>query len=307
MDKNMREYLNKNLIGNVRSGTRGEKDNPIKLAYFNVHTDKSTPELAVEIFNEVYNKPNKLKIKFFNQSPLVEGFQKYEGKKLKCYGNGKEARVLDEDGKRKAIECKADECPYRKNKQCKKVGRLYFIIDKLQDEGIWCYPMGSEKGIENVKRRIERANRLGQDLTCNWYELYLKAEDAIMGKNYIPDIKKLENYENINNTKVVEHQDKISNNKNTNEPNKNINYLKILEFKKTMYEDKEVPKIICIDTSSKKHELILMPESRQDILNVKVESIIMPISISTRSNFTILNDYKIVKAVENNTENKKAV
>ena len=39
----------------------------------------------------------------------------------------------------------------------------------------------------------------------------------------------------------------------------------------------------------------------------KVESIIMPISISTRSNFTILNDYKIVKAVENNTENKKAV
>ena len=54
MDKNMREYLNKNLIGNVRSGTRGEKDNPIKLAYFNVHTDKSTPELAVEIFNEVF-------------------------------------------------------------------------------------------------------------------------------------------------------------------------------------------------------------------------------------------------------------
>ena len=107
--------------------------------------------------------------------------------------------------------------------------------------------------------------------------------------------------------KLVEHQDKISNNKNTNETNKNINYLKILEFKKTMYEDKEVSKIICIDTSSKKHELILMPDGRQDILNVKVESIIMPISISTRSNFTILNDYKIVKAVENNTENKKAV
>ena len=50
-----------------------------------------------------------------------------------------------------------------------------------------------------------------------------------------------------------------------------------------------------------------MPESKQDILKVKTESIIMPISISTRNNFTILNDYKIIKAMENNTENKKAV
>ena len=46
-----------------------------------------------------------------------------------------------------------------------------------------------------------------------------------------------------------------------------------------------------------------MPESKQDILNVMPESIIMPISISARNNFNILNDYKIVKAV---TENEKS-
>lgn len=304
MDGKMREYINKNLIGNIRSGTRGEKDNPVKLAYFNVHTDKSTPELAVEIFNEVYNKPNKLKIKFLNQSPLLEGFQRYDGKKLGCYGNGKEARALDNAGKRQVIECKADNCQYRKDKKCKKVGRLYFIIDKLQDEGIWCYPMGSEKGIENVKKRIERANRLGQDLTKDWYELYLKAEDAIIGKNYIPDIKKLEAVENTN----ISNGEQNNKNNNSSKTNKNVTYLKIVEFKKAVYGDKEVSKIICMDTSLKKHELILMPESNQDILKVKAESIIMPISVSTRNNFTILNDYKIVKAiVENNTENKKAV
>ena len=50
-----------NVIGNVRSGTRGEKDNPVKLAYFDVHTDNSTSELSVEIFNEKYHQPNKLK------------------------------------------------------------------------------------------------------------------------------------------------------------------------------------------------------------------------------------------------------
>lgn len=307
MDEKMREYINKKLIGNIRSGTRGEKDKPVKLAYFNVHTDKSTPELAVEIFNEIYNKPNKLKIRFFNQNPLVEGLQRYEGKKLKCYGNGREARTLDNDGKRQGIECKGDNCQYRKDRKCKRVGRLYFIIDKLEDEGIWCYPMGSEKGIENVKRRIERANRLGQDLTKDWYELYLKAEDAIIGKNYIPDIKKLEAVENTN-ISNGEQNNKNNNSSKTNKTNKNVTYLKIVEFKKAVYEDKEVSKIICMDTSLKKHELILMPESNQDILKVKAESIIMPISVSTRNNFTILNDYKIVKAiVENNTENKKAV
>ncbi len=36
--------------------------------------------------------------------------------------------------------------------------------------------MGSEEGIENVSRRIERANRLGIDLTNDWYELYLRAK-----------------------------------------------------------------------------------------------------------------------------------
>ena len=160
--------------------------------------------------------------------------------KLKCYGNGREARTLDNDGKRQGIECKGDNCQYRKDRKCKKVGRLYFIIDKLEDEGIWCYPMGSEKGIENVKRRIERANRLGQDLTKDWYELYLKAEDAIIGKNYIPDIKKLEAVENTN----ISNGEQNNNSPKTNKTNKNVTYLKIVEFKKAVYEDKEVSKII---------------------------------------------------------------
>ncbi len=300
-----------NVIGNVRSGTRGEKDNPVKLAYFDVHTDKSTSELAVEIFNEVYNKPTKLRIKFATQNPLIEGFQKYEGKKLKCYGNGKEARVLDDKGKRQAIECKADKCPYRKNRQCKKVGRLYFILDKLEDEGIWCYPMGSEKGIENIKRRIDRANRIGQDLTADWYELYLRAEDAIIGKNYIPDIRRIEtvNSQNTENKVVESNKSNNSNQVNTSQKQsqKNVNYLKIVDFQKTKYQDKEVSKIICINTSSKKQELILLPEGKQDILRLRTESIILPLSISTRENCAILNDYKIVKAVTDSLENKKAV
>ena len=294
--------MEKNIIGNVRTGIRGEKDKPIKLAYFDVHLDNSTPALAVEIFNEIYNHPKSLKIKFVNQHPLVVGYQKYEGKKLRCYGNGKNARRVEEQGKRKTIECNARECPYRNKRECKRVGRLYFIIDKLEDEGIWCYPMGSEKGIDNIKMRIDRANRLGKDLTADWYELYLKAEDTIMGRNYIPDIKLMEkkSQQTVDNSSTLNSRENdVSQIKKT----KNLNYLKVISFEKTKYEDKIVPKIICINTSSEKKELILLPESKQDILNVMPESIIIPISISARNNFNILNDYKIVKAV---TENEKS-
>lgn len=308
MDGNMQKYLNNEVIGNVRTGTRGEKDNPVKLAYFDVHTDNSTSELAVEIFNEKYKQPNSLIIRFVNQQPMEVGFQRYEGKKLKCYGNCKEAREMDDKGKRQTIACNPNECPYRQKKKCKMVGRLYFIIKNLEDEGVWCYPMGSEKGIRNIWRRIARANRIGEDLTNDWYELYLRPEDAAIGKNYIPDIRKIEsnNNENINKQGNTPKE-----NSNINKPNEqkqpkkqNNNYLKIIKFEKTQYENKEVPKIICIDTSSKKHELILMPESKQDILKVSAESIILPLSISTRENMSILNDYNIVKVV---SENKKAV
>lgn len=308
MEGNMQKYLNSEVIGNVRTGTRGEKDNPVKLAYFDVHTDNSTSELAVEIFNEKYTQPSSLVIKFVNQKPMDVGFQRYEGKKLKCYGNSKEAREMDDKGKRQTIACNPNECPYRQKRKCKMVGRLYFIIKNLEDEGVWCYPMGSEKGIRNIWRRIARANRIGEDLTNDWYELYLRPEDAAIGKNYIPDIRKIESVSNKNVSKQESKPKESSNTNKIKEPNKpkqqNNNYLKIMKFEKTNYENKELPKIICIDTSSKKHELILMPESKQDILKVAVESIILPLSISTRENMSILNDYNIVKVV---SENKKVV
>ena len=296
--------MEKIIIGNVRTGTRGEKDKPIKLPYFDVHLDNSTSSLAVEIFNEVYNHPKCLKIKFVNQNPLVIGFQKYEGKKLVCYGNGNKARRLEEQGKRTNIECNPANCMYRKKGECKRVGRLYFVIKKLEDEGIWCYPMGSEKGIDNIKMRVDRANRIGKDLTADWYELYLKAENGIMGKNYIPDIRLSEEKKS---QQVIDNNvtpAPMSYNKKQINNQKNLNYLKVISFEKAKYEDKIVPKIICINTSSEKKELILLPESKQDILKVLPESIIMPVSISSRNNFNILNDYKIVREI---TEDKKVV
>ena len=52
MGMNLQEFMKDKILGNVRSGTRDKDDRPVKLAYFDVHEDKTTSSLAVEIFNE---------------------------------------------------------------------------------------------------------------------------------------------------------------------------------------------------------------------------------------------------------------
>ena len=64
MGVNVQEFVNDKVIGNIKIGKRNEKGNPQKYGYFNVHLDKMTSSLAVELFNEVYDKPDKLKIRF---------------------------------------------------------------------------------------------------------------------------------------------------------------------------------------------------------------------------------------------------
>ena len=99
-------------------------------------------------------------------------------------------------GKKQNIECNAEKCIFKQKRECKYKARLYFLIEGLENEGVWCYPIGSEKGIRKICARIVRANRLKEDLTKDWYELYLNEEDApTKGKNYIPDIRKLEKIE----------------------------------------------------------------------------------------------------------------
>ena len=308
--------MNSNILGNVRTGMRGENDRPIKLSYFNVHIDKSTSSLAVELFNKAYNKPSKLKIKFASQNPLNVYMERYEGKRRKCYGNGKKARVFNDKGESKIIECNEKECPYRNTnpKQCKDAARLYFFMEKISpEEGLWCFPIGSEKGIRYIKQRIARANRMNVDLTKNWYELYLITEDApTVGKNYIPDIREVEK---INKEKIEigsnEKKQEETNNSNGNkkENNNDLKYLMIKGFLMTMYKNKKVPKIKFINTEKKEVELILLPEDNQDILKLQPGSIILPLRLTKTENnkIILLHDYKVLKAITKKIENKKAV
>lgn len=331
MEKSLKECIKGNLLGNVRTGTRGKNDRPIKLEYFNVHIDKSTPSLAVELFNKAYNNPDSIKIKFVCQKPMVSYYERYEGKRRQCYGNGEKAKVFDDKGKAEIIECNVNKCPYRQSRKCKKAARLYFYMERISaDEGVWCFPIGSEKGINYIEQRIERANRLGQDLTNGWYELYLITEDAPRGgKNYIPDIREIiegtkKETHITNNKKTEENKNQIP--KNTvssiceNKNNKQIadtqnkdNLKKCLMYKGsqiTIYKNQKVPKLKFMNVEKQDLELILMPNNKKDnqqILYLKPGTIIMPLKMVKEDANTILYEYKVLKAISDEIENKKAV
>ena len=291
MGVDIQEFVSNNILGNIRTGAR-KNDITVKYGYFDVHIDKTTSSLAVELFNEAYNKPTSLKIRFVNQNPMDVHLERYAGKKRKCFGNSKEAIFIDDNGKKKKIPCNGKSCPYFETGECKYIGRLKFLTDKLQDEGVWCYTTGNQKGIKKIATRIARSNRKNEDLTKDWYELFLVAEDSsYKGKNYVPDIRRL--------NPIRENNDESTNGNNKTEENKvrndTINYLMIIGIEEFMYEDKKVKKIKFKDTSLKEQELIILPESNQEILELKEKSIIQPISISRKDDIGILNSYKIIK------------
>lgn len=192
MGMDMKEVLKDNLLGNIRIGTRGNNDRPVKLDYFDVHIDKSTSSMAVELFNEKFNKPKSLIVRFVRDNPMDTYLERYEGRKRMCVGNAKVAISIDENAKKKQIECKYEECEHYKKGKCKLLGRLYFEIKGLEEEGIWCFPVGNQKAIKNnFAKRFARAEKIGEKLTENWYELFLVPEDSIYGRHYVPDIKKI--------------------------------------------------------------------------------------------------------------------
>ena len=78
-------------------------------------------------------------------------------------------------------------------------------------------------------------------------------------------------------------------------------------FMMTIINNTKVVKIKFVDTNKKEIELIIMPETNQEILNLKPGSIILPTKINETGNYKELQDYKIVKEVLNLIENKKAV
>lgn len=300
------EYLSNRILGNVRTGKRGENDRPIKLDYFDVHLDKSTSSLAIEIFNSKYNKPKSLKIKFVKDKPFDLYLERYEGRKRKCFGNNEMAKLIDDKGKEQMIKCDCKTCEYKKNKKCKYIMRIYARIYGLEEEGIWSFQIKSEQGISNILLRIARAKRLNEDISKDWYEIFLNPVDApTKGLNYIPDIRKVAEIENKNSSKIDDSNKNSESNKNNNTNTMQENYIMLKGKSKVKYNEKDALKMIFINTKKEDVSYIILPEENKKILDLKEKSIILPLSVSKRENIEILNDFKLIKEPEDKAQKYK--
>ena len=78
----------------------------------------------------------------------------------------------------------------------------------------------------------------------------------------------------------------------------------------TIYKNQKVPKLKFMNVQKQDLELILMPNEKKDneqILYLKPGSIILPLKTIKEDTNTILYQYKVLKAISDEIENKKAV
>jgi len=296
--------MNQNdFLGNVRTGTRGEKDNPIALSYFDVHKDRSTSMLAVEIFNQTFNKSTELIIKPEGEDALKIYYELYKGKTLKCIGNDKYGKMLNDKGKRENVVCNS-ECEHRKNNTCKKRGRLHFRIKGIEDEGIWCYPIGSENGIENIQKYLDYMKKKDIDISNEWFRLFLEGQYNGARKNYIPDIQRLNlkfNNELIQDNKKEESKPTTQVQSSQDEK---LNYILYKGARMVKVQNENLPQLLFKTTKGEDVLYLLNQKSNKSILKLDKESVILPTKINNINGAVILEDYKIIRAVP--IETKKA-
>lgn len=289
------------FLGNVRTGTRGEKDNPIALSYFDVHKDRSTSMLAVEIFNQTFNKPTELIIQPEGEDALKIYYELYKGKTLKCIGNDKHGKMLNDKGKRESIMCNS-ECEYRKNNTCKKRGRLHFRIKGIEDEGIWCYPIGSENGIDNIKRYLDYMKKRNIDISNEWFRLFIEGQYNGARKNYIPDIQRLNLKSNNgtpqdNNKKETKPIAKVQNSQD-----EKLNYLLYKGARMVKVQNENLPQLLFKTTKGEDILYLINQKSNKNILKLGKDTVILPTKINNINETAILEDYKIIRAVPRETK-----
>ena len=145
-------------VGNIKIGGKGDKRKgkggkpdwylPVKFDHFKVTTTERgkdnnfLPDEAV-MTSIGENEPKAIRVRFpFDDPALIfqTSYQKYNGRKLECEGNGIIAERRDKDGKIIEGKCDGGECKYMIDKSCKPSGRLAcHLPDSPHYGGIYMY------------------------------------------------------------------------------------------------------------------------------------------------------------------------
>lgn len=192
---NLQDLVRERVIGNIKTGTKGENGLPQKLAYFHVEEDKATSSEMVDIFKQLYpNKPTKLKIRFTTEEPFQFKFRRYVKGKVVCIGNGTKAITIgkNEKGQNAQIEIDCNEnCDQRACGRCKLVGSLKFVLEGINAGGVWKINTSGGFSLSNIATEIVKLKRAGLSIKGVPFELTLTPQESLAyGTYYSLDLKR---------------------------------------------------------------------------------------------------------------------
>ena len=184
----IQNLVRERVIGNIKTGMKGENGLPKKLSYFHVEEDKGTSYDMVEIFKQLYpEKPTKLKIRFTSENPFNFKFKRYVNGKAVCIGNGTKAITVGKDAKNNntqiEIECN-EECPHRQGGKCKLKGSLKFELEGINAGGVWNLSTSGGISLSNIASEIVKYKKAGMSIVDVPFELTLTEQQSLAYGTY---------------------------------------------------------------------------------------------------------------------------
>ncbi|WP_258111895.1 hypothetical protein [Alicyclobacillus sp. SP_1] len=160
-------------MGKIYLGLKQEhqsgKSYPVATDYFVVRADGvNTSEEAAKAFHEVYGEtPKDITIAFPSDDPEVfmpQYLSAYRGavgrSELWCKGDGERARRADDQGGYVDVPCWYKDCPIFREKKCKPLTRLLFLLPDVPGIGIWEIDTTSYFGSQNLTACVQMVRQL---------------------------------------------------------------------------------------------------------------------------------------------------
>ena len=163
-------------VGNIKIGMKGDERTsgtgdkkkkwrlPVRLGHFIVTTTERGDDgnfLHDEaVMGKIGDKkPMSIRVRFpFDDPTLIfqTSYQMYDGKKLKCEGNGEIAERKDKDGQITKGACEGRECQFMMDKKCKPSGRLAcHLPDSPHYGGIYMFRTHGWNSVNGILTALE--------------------------------------------------------------------------------------------------------------------------------------------------------
>ncbi len=320
---NIQNLVRERVVGNIKTGLKGENGVPKKLSYFHVEEDKGTTTDMVDIFKQMYpNKPNKLIIRFVSEDPFSFKFKRYINGKAVCIGNDIKAITIGKDENERntqvEVECN-EECEHRQSGKCKLKGSLKFVLDGIEAGGVWNLSTSGGISLSNIASEIVKYKKANMSIVDVPFELSLTEQESLAyGKYYSIDLRRIDikpqlTSQNTNTLLEKQETKQLTSGKKVNEKNnkpksngekKNefSNYLTFNKSMPTLIKEKKFDKLIFQDVNMQDVEYILHPKANQEILKYGVGTVIEVISSTIEMEKNILCKYEVKKIVNENGE-----